>query len=135
MKNKLILVLVLLALAGLMLHFRIHPFIVQDKMNPENYVFDSTKFLATLLPLIDLFIVTLLFTSGRTAVYGYLLNGMLVIYGTIFMMHYSIAEMLAKSIPLGEMVLRSTLPDIAIAWADFFAGKMLYDIYIKENNK
>ncbi len=135
MKNKLILVLILLALAGLMLHFRIHSFIVKDKMNPENYVFDSTKFLATLFPLIDLFIVTSLFSSRRTAVYGYLLNGMLVIYGTIFMLHYSLAEMLAKSISLEKMVLRSTLPDIAIAWADFFVGKMLYDIYIKRVNK
>ncbi len=135
MKNKLILILIFLALAGLMLHFRIHPFIVQDKINPENYVFDSTKFLATLLPLIDLFIVTLLFTSERTAVYGYLLNGMLVIYGTIFMVHYSIAEMIAKSIPLAKMVLRSTLPDIAIAWADFFVGKILYEAYLREKHK
>jgi hypothetical protein len=40
--------------------------------------------------------------------------------------------MIAKSIPVEQMILRSTVPDIAIAWADFFVGKVLYDIYMKE---
>lgn len=131
MKKTLLITLVLLALSGLMLHYRIHYFWVPDKLNPEILIFDSTKFLATLLPLIDVVIVTILFTLRKTAVYGYLLNGLIVIYGTILMSHYSIAEIMAKSIPLDKMILKSTIPDIGIAWADFFVGKTLYNLYVK----
>jgi len=28
-------------------------------------------------------------------------------------------------------LLKSTLPDIGIAWADFFAGKALYDLTVE----
>mgnify|MGYP001627051138 FL=1 len=131
MKRTLLIALILLAVSGLMLHYRIHPYMVPDKLNPGNFIFDSTKFLATLLSLIDVVLVTILFSSRKTAVYGYLLNGLIVIYGTILMSHYSIAEMMAKSIPLEQMFLRSTLPDIGIAWGDFLVGKTLYDLYMK----
>ncbi|MCX7794466.1 MAG: hypothetical protein N2257_08730 [Thermodesulfovibrionales bacterium] len=131
-KKLLIIALFLLALSGLLLHYRIHPFVVTDKLNPEIKIFDSTKFLAFIFPLIDVVLVTALFLSRKTAVYGYLFNGIIVIYGTVLMAHYSIAEMFAKSIPLEQMFLKSTFPDIAIAWADFFTGKVLYDMYLKE---
>ena len=130
-KSTLLTILVLLALSGLLLHFRVHNFMVADKLHPGSFVFDGTKFFATLFPLIDIILVTALFMSPRTAVYGYLLNGLLVIYGTVFMAHFSLAEIAAKSIPLQAMFLKSTLPDIGIAWADFFAGKALYDLYMK----
>jgi hypothetical protein len=130
-KNSLLLALFILALAGLMLHLRIHYFMVPDKMSPGSTIFDPTRFLSFVFPLIDVIVVTLLFLSRKTAVYGYLLNGMIVMYGTVFMAHYSLAEMAAKSIPLSQMLLKSTLPDIGIAWADFFVGKALYDYYIK----
>ena len=130
-KNTLLITLFLLAVSGLMLHLRVHPFMVEDKLNPGVFSFDGTRFLATLFPLIDVVVVTALFLSRKTAVYGYLLNGMIVIYGTVFMGHFSIAAMVAKSIPLQSMVLNSTLPDIGIAWADFFVGKTLYDLYMR----
>jgi len=130
-KNPLLTVLVLLAVSGLMLHYRIHNFIVTDKLHPGGFIFDTTKFFATLFPLIDVILVTALFMSRKTAVYGYLLNGLLVVYGTVFMAHFSLAEMAAKSVPLQAMFLKSTLPDIGVAWADFFAGKALYDLYMK----
>jgi hypothetical protein len=130
-KNSLLAVLLLLALSGLILHLRIHNFIIVDKLHPGNYQFDGTRFLAALFPLIDVIVVTGLFMSKRTAVYGYLLNGLIVIYGTILMAHFSIAEIMAKSVPLQSMLLKSTLPDIGIAWADFFTGKALYDLYMK----
>jgi hypothetical protein len=123
--------LVLLAVSGLMLHYRIHNFMVPDALNPGNFRFDATKFLAFLFPLIDVIVVTALFTSRKTSVYGYLLNGIIVIYGTVFMAHYSIAEFTAKSVPPGDWLLKSTLPDIGICWADFFVGKALYDLSIK----
>jgi|OpeIllAssembly_1097287.scaffolds.fasta_scaffold667243_2 hypothetical protein len=130
-KNTLLSALFLLALSGLLLHLRIHYFMVPDKLHPGEFIFDGTKLLASLLPLIDVIVVTALFMSRKTAVYGYLLNGLIVIYGTILMAHYSIAEIAAKLIPFPAMILKSTLPDIGIAWADFFVGKALYDLYMK----
>jgi len=130
-RKELLAALFLLALSGLMLHYRIHNFMVPDKLNPGVVLFDKTKFLSFLFPCIDLFLVTLLFASRRTVVYGYLFNGLLVIYGTIFMIHFSIAELTAKSVPLNAWFLKSTIPDIGIAWADFFVGKALYDLYMK----
>ena len=131
-KSSLLAALVLLAVGGLLLHYRIHGFMVADKLQPGRTEFSSSLFLATLFPAIDVVLVTALFLSRKTAVYGYLLNGMLVIYGTIFMTHFSIAQMIVKSIPLQSMLLNSTLPDIVILWADFFVGKALYDFYTKE---
>ncbi len=130
-KGTLLTALILLAAAGLLLHLRIHFFMVADRLHPGSLAFESTKFFATLFPLIDVVLVTALFMSRKTAAYGYLLNGLIVIYGTVFMAHFSIAEMTVKSIPLQAIFLKSTLPDIGIAWADFFVGKALYDLYMK----
>jgi hypothetical protein len=130
-KKILLSALFILAVSGLLLHYRIHSFMVQDRLHPGNVVFDGTRFLSFMFPAVDVLIVTLLFTSRRTAVYGYLLNGLLVIYGTVFMAHFSIAEIYAKSIPPDAWLLKSTLPDIGVAWADFFVGKALYDIIIR----
>ena len=130
-KTSLLTALVLLAVGGLLLHYRIHYFVIANKLHPGQTEFSGSLFLATLFPAIDAVLVTALFLSRKTAVYGYLLNGMLVIYGTIFMAHFSIAQMIAKSVPLQSMLLSSTLPDIAILWADFFVGKALYDLYTK----
>jgi len=130
-KRTLLSALVLLALSGLMLHYRIHNFMVPDPLHKGMTMFDGRSFFASLFPLIDLLAVTALFLSRRTAAYGYLLNGLLVIYGTVFMAHLSIAEILAKGVPFPAMVLKSTLPDIGIAWADFLVGKALYDAHVK----
>ena len=131
-KNNLLLALFFFAGAGLLLHFRIHGFMVADRLHPGVFTFNAALLPASLLPLLDVFVVTALFMSRRTAVYGYLLNGLLVIYGTILMAHYSLTEMAAKSLPIHAMLLNSTLPDIFIAWGDFFVGKALYDFYMKE---
>ncbi len=131
-KHNLLVALFLFALAGLLLHFRIHNFMVADKLHPGIYSFNGILLLASLFPFLDVFVVTALFMSRSTAVYGYLLNGLLVIYGTILMAHFSLAEMTARSLPIQAMLLNSTLPDIFIAWGDFFVGKALYDSYLKE---
>ena len=81
--------------------------------------------------LADAVVVTLLFCSKRTSVYGYLLNGMIVIYGTVLMAHYSIDELTIKGAPLQDWVVKSTLPDIGISWADFFVGKVLYELNLR----
>lgn len=130
-KRILLIALFLIAVSGLLLHYRIHNFIVPDKLNPGVFVFNGTRFLSFIFSLIDVILVTLLFTSRKTAVYGYLLNGLIVIYGTVFMAHFSIAKLTTKSIPLKDWVLKSTIPDIGIAWVDFFIGKALYDLNIR----
>ena len=122
--------LVLLGVGGFLLHYRIHPFLVTDKLT-GGVSFDGTEFIASLLGLADVFVVTLLFISRKTAVYGYLLNGMLVILGTILMTHFSIAYFIAKGIPPGGPIINSMLPDIAIAWADFLVGRALYEKIIE----
>jgi hypothetical protein len=121
--------LVLLAVAAFMLHFRIHFFMVPDPVDPQIRTFSPALFLSNLFPLIDVVLVSALFASQRTSVYGYLLNGVIVIYGTIFMAHFSIAELSAQGAPPEDWIFKSTLPDIAIAWADFLVGKELYDLY------
>ncbi|MBL7032052.1 MAG: hypothetical protein ISR97_02590 [Nitrospira sp.] len=130
-RASLITALLLIALSGLLLHYRIHNFMVSDPLNPGITTFNSSYFLSFLFPMIDVIVVTALFSSRKTFVYGFLLNGIIVIYGTVLMAHYSIAELTAKSAPLGDWFLKSTLPDIGIAWGDFFIGKALYNLYIK----
>ena len=71
-KRVLLLALFLLAFGGLLLHYRVHPFMVQDKMNPALFVFSRTNLLAFLFPLTDVLAVTVLFAFRRTAVYGFL---------------------------------------------------------------
>ncbi len=133
-KSVLFAALILLAISGFMLHFRIHYFLVPDKLHPGVFVFDKTKFLANLFPLIDVVLVTALFLSRKTAIYGYLLNGLLVIYGTVFMAHFSLAEMAAKNLPVSSLLINSTLSDIGILWSDFLVGKALFDCYTRPGN-
>ncbi len=47
------------------------------------------------------------------------------------MSHFSIAGLAGKSLPLTDMILRSTIPDIAIAGGDFLIGKALYESYMR----
>ncbi len=131
-RKALLAALFLLAISGLMLHYRIHYFMVPDKLHPGSFLFNGTRFLAFIFPALDVIAVTALFAFRRTAVYGYLLNGLIVIYGTVFMAHFSIAEIIAKAAPPSTWILKSTLPDIGIAWGDFFVGKALYDFYLKK---
>jgi len=129
-RTTLITALFLIALSGLLLHYRIHNFMVADPLNPEITAFNSSYFLSFMFPLIDVVVVTALFSSRRTFVYGFLLNGIIVIYGTVLMAHYSISELTAISAPLTDWFIKSTLPDIGITWGDFFVGKALYNSYI-----
>lgn len=124
--------LCLLALGGLLLHLRIHPFSVPDKVHPGGSIFRGPFLAASLLPLLDVLVVTALFAFKRTAVYGFLLNGLLVIYGSVVMGHYAMAMLGPRDPSLVDWVLKSTLPDIGIAWADFFVGKALYDSWLHE---
>jgi hypothetical protein len=129
-KTSLLSALVLLAVGGLLLHARVHYFMLPDKLNPEHLIFDITRFFSFIFSLIDVVVVTWLFLSRKTAIYGYLLNGFIVIYGTILMAHFSLVDISLHSLSLSQILIKTTLPDIGIAWADFFVGKALYEYYL-----
>jgi hypothetical protein len=131
-KSTLVITLFLLAISGFLLHNRVHPFLTPDKVIQGKMIFHRTFFLASLFSLIDVVVVTALFLSRKTFVFGFLLNGLIVIYGTIFMAHFSIADIIAKSLPAANWITKTTLPDIGIAWADFLVGKCLYDLYVRD---
>ena len=122
--------LVMLALVGLVIHYIAHPFLVTDKVT-RVLSFDGSKFMGSLLGFVDVFVVTGLFLSRRTALYGYLLNGMIVILGTIFMSHFAIASFIAKGVPPEGIVLGSNAIDITLAWADFLVGRALYEVIMQ----
>jgi hypothetical protein len=132
-RRMLLTALFLMALAALLLHLRIHPIWKADKVNPEILLFRASFVAATLFPLLDVVLVTLLFAFRRTAVYGYVLNGFLVIYGTVLMAHFSIAGLAPKAPPLIAWITHSTFPDIALAWADFLVGAALYRTWMRKD--
>jgi len=131
-RRALLFALFFVALGGLLLHYRIHPFLLPDKDHPGVTIFRGSFVAATLLPLIDVVVVTALFASRRTAPIAYLVNGILVVYGTVLMGHFAIAALAPKDPPLLDWVLKSTFPDIVIAWGDFFVGKALYQSWMLE---
>jgi hypothetical protein len=131
-RRALLFALVLVALGGLMLHYRVHPILLPDKEHPGQTILRGSFVAAALLPLVDLFVVTALFASRRTAPLAFLLNGMLVIYGTVLMGHFSIAMLAPKGPTLADWLFKSTLADISLAWGDFMIGKALYESWMRE---
>lgn len=124
--------LFLLALGGFLLHYRIHPFFVPDKEHPGELLFRGQFLAASVLPLLDLLVVTALFARRQTAPLGYLLNGVIVIYGAVLMSHLSIATLAPKAPTMADWLLKSTFPDVAIAAGDFFVGSALYGSWMRE---
>ena len=131
-RRTLLFALVLVALGGLLLHARIHPFLLADKDHPAQMLFRGSFVAATLLPLLDVFVVTALFASRRTAPLAHLLNGMIVVYGTVLMGHYSIATLAPRAPTPADWLLKSTFADISLAWGDFMIGKALYESWLRE---
>jgi hypothetical protein len=131
-RSLLLAALVLLSASGLLLHLRIHWFLRPDKQHPGQTIFFGSLIWASLLPLLDVVLVTALFLRRGTAVYGYILNGFIVIYGTVMMTHFSLADLVGRSAPAADYLIRSTLPDIGLAWADFLIGKLLYQSWLRE---
>jgi hypothetical protein len=116
LKTILISALVVMSFGGFLLHLRIHPF----NQNASNIV----PFIAGILSIV---VVPLLFSFKRLVEYGYVLNGMLVIVGTITMAHFSIAHWPIPA-SFGSYVLKTTLADILLLWGIFLIGKSLFDM-------
>ncbi len=127
-RTNLICALFLLAACSLMLHARIHPILVKPTGAAEASL-SVSHLVAFLFCLIDVVLVTLLFCFPKTSIYGYLINGLLAIFATILMGHFSLHILVTKSPPFWNWLYSSTLPDIGIAWADFFVGRSLFLTY------
>jgi len=124
-KSILLIALITVSLGGFLLHLRIHPV--------SNNSLNLIPFISGILSII---VVPLLFSFKNTIAYGYVLNGFLVIIGTITMAHFSIVH-LPDPITLELILLNTTLGDILILWGKFFIGKTLFDLefYGYDHNK
>ncbi len=132
-RRILLLGMFLLAVGGLVQHLRIHPpLLAADNTDPGT---GFTNLIAALFGVIDVALVTCLFARKRTAVYGYLINGLLVIYGTVFMAHCGIAKVFSPDTNPIVYILSPTFPSIVMVWADFFMGAVLYKLWFLEAPK
>lgn len=131
-RRPLLTALVLLALTALVLHYLAHPVLLPDKDHQGQTIFRGSFVAASLLPLVDLVVVTGLFLSRRTAPLAYLINGMIVIYGTVLMGHFGIVGLLSSAPAQPHWIFRSMLIDIALVGVDFLIGKALYESWLRE---
>ena len=108
--------LVVLALGGLILHTRIHPL---EK--------DAGNIIPAVAGILSVIIIPVLFYFRQTVAYGYVLNGMTVILGTVAMAHYSLKH--SPDVWTLQTVLFGTLlPDIIVLWAKLAVGKALFEL-------
>ena len=124
-KTMLLLSLIAMGIGGFLLHFRIHPI-------TEN----SSNFVPFISGILGIVIVPLFFSFKKTLGYGYVINGFLVIIGTITMAHFTMAHW-PKPTTLTSLLMKTTLADIMILWSKLFIGKALFDleVYGYDKNK
>lgn len=115
-KSLLVQGLFLLALAGFMMHFRIH--------SPMK---DIDNLIPFMIGLVSVIAVPLMFHFKPTITLAYILNSFSVIIGTITMAHFSIVHYLGP-VTVQGVLLNTTLADIAILWGKFAIGKAIFDL-------
>lgn len=115
-KSTIITGLFFFALGGWLLHWRIH-------WHPQQ----PTYFIPIIAGIISVFCLPILFWFRPTLALAYILNGFLVIIGTITMAHFSIVNFKGPVTAL-NIILNTTLADIAILWGRFALGKALFDL-------
>jgi len=115
-KATLIVGLFFLALGGWLLHLRIHP-----------PAMDADYFIPFAAGIVSAFCLGFLFYFRQTLTFAYLINGFLVIIGTITMTHFSFVNF-KGSITATNIILNTTFADILILWGKFSAGKALFDL-------
>jgi hypothetical protein len=115
-RSMLIAALIIISIGGELFHIRIH---------------SPAQNLSNILPIIggilSILAVPLLFCYRKTIAYGYVLNGFLVIIGTVTMAHFAIVHRLYP-VTIESIILKSTLGDILILWGKFFIGKSIFDL-------
>lgn len=111
-----------LALGGWLLHLRIHPL---------------AKGADNLIPcvsgIVSVFCLPFLFWFRRTLNLAYIINGFSVILGTITMAQFSIVNFKGPITPI-NIILTTTLADIAVLWAKFAIGKSILDLESLKSN-
>jgi hypothetical protein len=119
-KQKLRLLLVLglafVSFGGWLLHGRIHP--------PSKLPLNTIPFIAGL---IGMTLVPIMFLFRKTVAYAYVINGMLVMIGTITMTHFSLSYP-PESFTFATVLERTLFPDIAILFVNFMLGKALFEL-------
>jgi hypothetical protein len=119
-KQKLRLLLVVglafVSLGGWLLHGRIHP--------PSKLSVDYIPFI---VGLISFTAVPIMFLFRKTVAYAYVINGMLVIIGTITMTHFSLAHP-PEQITFASVIGKTMFPDIAILFVNFILGKAIFEL-------
>lgn len=115
-KGALVGSLFFLALGGWLLHLRIHP----AAKNPSNII----PFVSGI---IGVFCLPLMFYFRPTITLAYLVNGFSAIIGTITMAHFSLITFKDPFTPV-NILLKTTLADIAILLGKFFMGKAIFDL-------
>lgn len=105
-----ILTLLFLSIGGWLLHFRVHPI----SISPSHYV-------PFLYGLINIFIVPFLFSTKKTVIVAYAINGFGVIVGSILMTHMSLSSP-PDAWTLPAIVFQTTLADIFLLFPKLFIG-------------
>lgn len=121
-KLFLIVSLILISSGGFLLHSRIHTL----QTNSTNYI----PFIAGLLSLL---LISTMFFFKPLIPFAYILNGIIVIIGTITMIHFSIVKF-TKELTINNILLGTLLPDILILWSILFIGKLIFEIEITNVN-
>jgi hypothetical protein len=112
----LVLGLFFISLGGWLLHMRIHPI---SKL--------AAGWVPLIAGLIGVTAVPVMFLIRRLAAYAYVINGMLVIIGTITMAHFSLAHPPEK-FGLQTLFMGTLLPDILVLFTNFMLGKSLFEL-------
>jgi hypothetical protein len=110
--------LFLVSLGGWLLHLRVHPL---AKL-PLNFI----PFFAGL---ISFALLPVMFCFRKTIAYAYVINGMLVIIGTITMTHFSMAHP-PERITVSSILTQTLFMDILILFVNFMIGKALFELQL-----
>jgi hypothetical protein len=116
LKMLLITAFVIITLGGFLLHTRIHT----PAANHANTIPFFTG-------LSSILVLSVMFAFRKSIPYAYIMNGMLVIIGSITMAHFSIIRW-KGGITLENIFLKSLFGDILILWTSLFIGKLIFDL-------
>lgn len=107
--HLLIAVFFLLSLGGLVLHLRVHPPVLEDKLRAFLLIPAIFAGAAT-------FVLPFMFNSRKLYLYAYLINLAAVITGTITMTYFSVTHW-EGPVTVMTVLFKSLLPDIVILLA------------------
>jgi hypothetical protein len=117
--------MLLFAVGSLAVHLKFHP----PHENPGAEGLFFTNSVAAVFAFLDVVLVTFFFSRKKTAAWGYLINGLIAIYGIVLMTHWGWANTTFPGTPLTGFLFPSTFPYIVMACTDFLLGYVLYHLW------